>query len=160
MSLPFWPRAYCSRCKVRCFSTLVEADLKGIHSHGILRLKRYVRRLRTRVTNPTPHADVSDEGPAIARVDGDGALGPLVGSIAMQTCIEKARQAGSASALFRSRHFGTAGYYALMAQDADLSGISMTVADPSRLARPGGTQPLFGNNPLALAVPGDQTFPC
>ncbi|MEC7228303.1 MAG: Ldh family oxidoreductase, partial [Candidatus Latescibacterota bacterium] len=54
-------------------STLVEADLKGIHSHGILRLKRYVRELRTRVTNPLPHIGVSDEGPAIARVDGDGA---------------------------------------------------------------------------------------
>ena len=78
-------------------STLVEADRKGIHSHGILRLKRYVRELRTRVTNPTPHISVSEEGPAIARVDGDGALGPLVGRLAMQTCIEKARQAGSAT---------------------------------------------------------------
>ena len=140
-------------------STLVEADLKGIHSHGILRLKRYVRELRTRVTNPTPHIGVSEEGPAIARVDGDGALGPLVGRLAMQTCIEKAWQAGSATVTaFRSRHFGTAGYYALMARDADLIGISMTVASP-RLAPTGGTQPLFGNNPLALAVPGDQAFP-
>ena len=72
-----------------------EADLKGIHSHGILRLQRYVRELRTRVTNPTPSIGVSEEGPAIARVDGDGALGPLVGRFAMQTCIEKARKAGS-----------------------------------------------------------------
>ena len=140
-------------------STLVEADLKGIHSHGILRLGRYVRELRNRVTNPTPQIHIAEDGPAIARIDGDGALGPLVGRFAMNTCIEKARQNGTATVTaFRSRHFGTAGYYALMARDADLVGISMTVASP-RLAPTGGTQPLFGNNPLALAVPGDQAFP-
>ncbi len=140
-------------------STLVEADLRGIHSHGILRLGRYVRELRNRVTNPTPHIRIADEGPAVARVDGDGGLGPLVGRFAMRTCIEKARTAGSATVTaFRSRHFGTAGYYALMAREADLVGISMTVASP-RLAPTGGTLPLFGNNPLALSVPGDQAFP-
>ena len=75
-------------------NTLVEADLRGIHSHGILRLGRYVRELRSRVTNPTPHIRIADEGPAIARIDGDGGLGPLVGRFAMRTCIEKARAAG------------------------------------------------------------------
>ena len=139
--------------------TLVEADLRGIHSHGILRLGRYVRELRSGVTNPHPRIHIAEEGAAIARVDGDGALGPLVGRFAMQTCIAKAKDAGSATVTaFRSRHFGTAGYYALMARDADLVGISMTVASP-RLAPTGGTQPLFGNNPLSLSVPGDQEFP-
>lgn len=139
--------------------TLVEADLRGIHSHGILRLGRYVRELRSGVTNPNPHIHIAEEGAAIARIDGDGALGPLVGRFSMQTCIAKAKEAGSATVTaFRSRHFGTAGYYALMARDADLVGISMTVASP-RLAPTGGTQPLFGNNPLSLSVPGDQEFP-
>ncbi|MFT5086488.1 MAG: LDH2 family malate/lactate/ureidoglycolate dehydrogenase [Candidatus Latescibacterota bacterium] len=139
--------------------TLVEADLRGIHSHGILRLGRYVRELRSGVTNPNPHIHIAEEGAAIARIDGDGGLGPLVGRFAMQACIDKAKDAGSATVTaFRSRHFGTAGYYALMARDADLVGISMTVASP-RIAPTGGTQPLFGNNPLSLSVPGDQEFP-
>ena len=42
-------------------STLVEADLKGIHSHGILRLGRYVRELRNRVTNPTPQIHIAED---------------------------------------------------------------------------------------------------
>jgi ureidoglycolate dehydrogenase (NAD+) len=53
--------------------TLVEADLRGIHSHGILRLGRYVRELRSGVTNPHPRIRIAEEGAAIARIDGDGA---------------------------------------------------------------------------------------
>ncbi|MFA6111442.1 MAG: Ldh family oxidoreductase [Candidatus Latescibacterota bacterium] len=139
--------------------SLVDADLKGTHSHGVLRLPRYVKELRSRVTNPAPLIRTEAEGEAFARVDGDGGLGPLVGRYAMTLCLEKAKRAGSATVTARrSRHFGAAGFYAAMALPHDLIGISMTVASP-RLAPTGGTQPLFGNNPLAVAVPGDQGFP-
>jgi LDH2 family malate/lactate/ureidoglycolate dehydrogenase len=139
--------------------TLVEADLRGINSHGILRLGRYVRELNSGVTNPNPEIKLVDDSIATAKVDGDGGLGPLVGKFAMETCIKKAKEAGSATVTaFRSRHFGAAGYYARMAQKVDLIGISMTVASP-RLAPTGGKLPLFGNNPIALSVPGDQSFP-
>lgn len=139
--------------------SLVEADLRGIHSHGVLRLGRYVRELRAGITNPRPQIRILDQGPAYARVDGDGGLGPLVGRYAMQLCLTKAQDAGSAMATAcRSRHFGAAGFYALMALERDFIGIAMTVASP-RLAPTGGTQPLLGNNPIAMAVPGDQDFP-
>jgi LDH2 family malate/lactate/ureidoglycolate dehydrogenase len=139
--------------------SLVEADLRGIHSHGVLRLGRYVKELRHQVTNPHPRIGILAEGPAYARVDGDGGLGPLVGSFAMRICIAKAQVSGSAVVTAcRSRHFGAAGFYSLMALERDLIGIAMTVASP-RLAPTGGTQPLFGNNPIAMAVPGDQSFP-
>lgn len=139
--------------------TLVEADLRGIHSHGVLRLGRYVRELRAEITNVQPRIRTLEEGPAYARVDGDGGLGPLVGRCAMRLCIAKAQEVGSATVTAcRSRHFGTAGFYALLALEHDLIGISMTVASP-RLAPTGGIQPLFGNNPIAVAAPGDQDFP-
>jgi LDH2 family malate/lactate/ureidoglycolate dehydrogenase len=139
--------------------TLVEADLRGIHSHGVLRLPRYVRELRTQVTNPRPQIRVLEQGPSFARIDGDGGLGPLVGRYALELGMAKARQTGSATLVAcRSRHFGAAGYYSLMAAEAGLIGLTMTVASP-RLAPTGGTRPLLGNNPLALAVPGDQDFP-
>lgn len=138
---------------------LVEADLRGIHSHGVLRLGRYIRELHSQITNPHPQIATIDESPAFARVDGDGGLGPLVGRYAMGICITKARDAGLATVTARrSRHFGVAGFYSLMASQQDLIGLTMTVASP-RLAPTGGTRPLFGNNPLALAVPGDQDFP-
>ena len=139
--------------------TLVEADLRGIHSHGCLRLSRYVRELRQGITNTHPAIRTLAEGPSFARVDGDGALGPLVGRYAMELCLAKAQSVGSATVTAcGSRHFGTAGTYCLMAWARDFIGLAMTVASP-RLAPTGGIQPLFGNNPVSLAVPGDQDFP-
>lgn len=139
--------------------TLVDADLRGIHSHGVLRLARYVRELRSGITNPQPQIRTLDEGPAYARIDGDGGMGPLVGRYAMNACIAKGEQTGTATVTAcRSRHFGTAGFYSLMARDRDLIGLTLTVASP-RLAPTGGTQPLFGNNPIAVSAPGDQEFP-
>ena len=139
--------------------TLVETDLRGVHSHGSMRLGRYVRELKSGVTNPHPRIGISEEGPAFARVDGDGGLGQLVGRLAMQTCMAKARSAGSATVTaYRSRHFGAAGTYCLMAAAEGLIGLTMTVAS-SRLAPTGGSKALFGNNPIAMAVPGGQEFP-
>lgn len=139
--------------------TLVEADLRGIHSHGSMRLGRYARELDSGITNASPRIVTLEEGPAFARVDGEGGLGQLVGKFAMEVCIDKTRTAGSATVTAsRSRHFGAAGNFSAMALPADLIGIAMTVASP-RLAPTGGTLPLFGNNPISMAVPGDQDFP-
>ncbi len=138
--------------------TLVETDLRGVHSHGSMRLGRYVRELKSGVTNPHPNIAISTDGPAFACVDGDGGLGQLVGRLAMQTCMDKARSAGTATVTARrSRHFGAAGTYCLMAAEQNLIGLTMTVAS-SRIAPTGGSKALFGNNPIALAVPGDQEF--
>ena len=139
--------------------TLVEADLRGIHSHGSMRLGRYVRELRGGITNPQPKIGIVDEGPAFARVHGDGALGQLVGRYAMTVCMDKAEETGSATVTAgQSRHFGAAGTFASMALDRDFVGIAMTVASP-RLAPTGGKKPLFGNNPIAVAIPGVCGFP-
>ncbi|MBI2505352.1 MAG: Ldh family oxidoreductase [Candidatus Latescibacteria bacterium] len=139
--------------------SLTEADLRGIHSHGSMRLGRYVRELREGITNPRPEIRCLEEGPAFARIDGDGGLGQLVGRQSMEVCITKARQAGSATVTAcRSRHFGAAGFFALMALEHDFIGLTLTVASP-RLAPTGGTLPLFGNNPLAMAIPGNGDFP-
>ena len=139
--------------------SLVEADLRGVHSHGSMRLGRYAKELEEKITNPDPKISTLDDGPAFARVDGDGALGPLVGRYAMSLCIEKARTSGTATVTAcRSRHFGSAGFYCLQALESNLIGIAMTVAS-SRIAPTGGSQPLFGNNPIAIAIPGDHGFP-
>ncbi len=139
--------------------TLVQSDLRGIHSHGSMRLGRYARELESGLTNPSPAIRTAAEGPAWARVDGDGALGQLVGRHALSVCIDKARASGSATVTAcRSRHFGAAGTYCLLALERDMIAISMTVSSP-RLAPTGGTRPMFGTNPIAMGVPGDQNFP-
>ena len=140
-------------------ATLVESDLRGIHSHGSMRLGRYVRELETGITTPSPAIRTVAEGPSFARVDGGGGLGQLVGRHALSVCIHKARTAGSASVTAcHSRHFGAAGTYCLMAIRRDMVAVAMTVSSP-RMAPTGGTKPLFGTNPVALGVPGDQDFP-
>ena len=139
--------------------SLVEADLKGIHSHGVLRLPRYVQELAQGITNPRPQIRIASEGPSHARIDGDHALGQLVGRFAMDLCLRKAATTGSATVTAgRSHHFGTAGQFAARALDHYMIGIAMTVASP-RLAPSGGRTPLFGNNPIAYAVPADLDFP-
>ena len=139
--------------------SLVEADLKGVHSHGVLRLPRYVEELAQGITNPRPKIHIAAEGPSYARVDGDHALGQLVGRFAMDLCLRKAAQTGTATVTAgRSHHFGAAGQFAVRALEHDMIGIAMTVASP-RLAPSGGRTPLFGNNPIAYAVPTDLDFP-
>jgi LDH2 family malate/lactate/ureidoglycolate dehydrogenase len=139
--------------------SLVEADLKGVHSHGVLRLPRYVQELAKGITNPNPNIHVATQGPSCACIDGDHALGQLVGRFAMDLCLEKASTTGSATVTCgRSHHFGAAGQFAARALDHDMIGIAMTVASP-RLAPTGGRTPLFGNNPIAYAVPADLGFP-
>ena len=139
--------------------SLVEADLRGIHSHGVLRLRRYVEELAQGITNPQANIRLVSEGPSYARVDGDHALGQLIGRFAMDVCLQKAAATGSATVTAcRSHHFGTAGQFAARALDHDMVGVAMTVASP-RLAPTGGRIPLFGNNPIAYAVPSDLDFP-
>ena len=140
-------------------ASLVQADLMGVHSHGVLRVRRYVEELARGITNPRADIRVTDDGPSFARVDGNHALGQLVGRFAMDVCLQKAAATGSATVTAcRSHHFGTAGQFAVRALDHDMIGIAMTVASP-RLAPTGARVPLFGNNPIAYAVPSDLDFP-
>src|SRR3982751_1748209 len=91
---------------------LTLADLRGVDSHGLLRLPVYARRVKAKVVKPKPQIEVSQQFSAAARVDGDNGLGPVVGSRAMETAIELAKTAGFAFAGVRgSNHFGVGAYY-------------------------------------------------
>ena len=132
---------------------LVRADLRGIDSHGVARLGRYVTGLRRGTMNPTPTIRVVREMPSTALVDGDAGLGQVVGKWAMQLCIDKASQVGTACVVVRnSNHFGIAGYYALMALPHDMIGFALTSSRP--LAVPTfGREAIIGTNPICLAAP-------
>src|SRR3982751_792248 len=91
---------------------LTLADLRGVDSHGLLRLPVYARRVKARVVKARPQIEVSQKFSAVACVDGDNGLGPVVGSRAMETAIELAKSAGFAFAGVRgSNHFGVGAYY-------------------------------------------------
>jgi len=139
--------------------TLVEADLRSVHTHGVNALTGYVRRLQGGGANKTPNVRIVSESPGVAVVDGDAGLGQVVAHFAMTTAIERAKVNGiGAVAARNSSHFGAAGYYAAMALDHDMIGFATTSAG-NRIAPIGGKTPVVGNNPLAWAIPAGKEQP-
>jgi len=135
---------------------LVMADLRGVESHGVIRLswdKWYVRALRDGIINPDPKIRVVSETPASALIEGDGGMGMVVGHRAAELAIEKARQAGVGMVAVRnSRHFGMSAYYAMLALPHDMVGISMTNAG-RQVVPTFGQEAKYGTNPICLAAP-------
>ena len=138
---------------------LVYADLRGIDSHGIAHLKRYVNSLRTGAYAKEREIVVVHQTPSTALVDGGNGLGYPTAVRAMELAIEKAGAVGSSCVAARnSHHFGAAGYYASMALVQDMIGFCVTNAGPA-VVPTFGIRGQFGTNPIALAVPAGKEPP-
>ena len=111
---------------------LISADLRGVDSHGVIRLNTYYgSRLRKGLIDPRPNIQILAETPATLRIDGGTGLGQVVGYQAMKRCIQKAKEVGTALVTVKnSNHYGIAGFYAMMALEEDMIGISYTNAQP------------------------------
>ena len=138
---------------------LVQANLRGIDSHGVARLVRYVNGLRDGVMLAHPEEKVVVETPTTITLDAGAGLGQPVSYRAMKTAIGKAQQYGCGFATVRnSNHYGIAGYYAMMALEQDMIGISTTNADVL-VAPTFSRDAMYGTNPIAVAVPAGQERP-
>jgi LDH2 family malate/lactate/ureidoglycolate dehydrogenase len=139
---------------------LVEADLRGVDSHGVIRMPMYVERLSAGGTNPRPVIRIVRETRTTAVLDGGNGLGHLVGVRAMGLAIAKAAEGDCAFVAVRnSNHFGTAAYYAEMAAHREMIGLSLTISGMLLMPPWGGVEAILGNNPLAIAFPTDREFP-
>lgn len=138
---------------------LLDADLRGIDSHGIARLSGYIRLWDAKRVNASPHVRVVHESPSTAVVDGDSGLGLVVAPKAMEIAIAKAQVAGTGwVAVKNSNHFGIAGHHAMLALKHNMIGIAMTNASP--LVSPTfSIERLLGTNPIAVAIPADKQPP-
>jgi len=143
-----------------CADVLIESDKRGIESHGVNRFKPiYVDRIMDGILNPVTEFEVVRETKTTAVVDGHNGMGMVVAYKAMQMCIEKAKEYGMGMVAVRnSTHYGIAGYYATMATDADMIGITGTNARPS-IAPTFGVETMLGTNPLTFGMPTDEEFP-
>lgn len=133
---------------------LLSADLRGINSHGVIRLRSYYGdRLEKGLIDADSPIKTMTETPSTLALDGGNGLGPVVAYRAMSRCIEMADETGLAVTTVRnSNHFGIAGYYAMMALPEDMIGVSLTNAQP--LVPPTfGISRVLGTNPIAVAVP-------
>ncbi len=132
---------------------LLSADLRGIDSHGIARLKGYVRLWEKKRINPRSIVRTIQETLSTATVDGDSGFGLVVAPKAMEIAIKKAAKVGTGWVAVRNtNHFGIAGYHAMMALAHDMIGIAMTNASPL-VAPTFGKERMLGTNPIAMAIP-------
>jgi ureidoglycolate dehydrogenase (NAD+) len=132
--------------------TLVDANLRGVDSHGVIRLPAYQKRIEQNLADPTAVPIVSGSGAAI-RVDANGAVGQIASREAAKAVLEAALENGvGAVSVYGSTHFGTAGYYARWLAERRVIGIVVSNSEPIVVPF-GGKAPLFGTNPLAFAAP-------
>src|SRR5512136_3024496 len=130
---------------------LVLADLRGIESHGVARLRRYYTGLKNGVMVPKPNIKMVHETPITALLDGGAALGQVAGKQGMNLAIEKAKKNGMGFVAVRnSNHYGIAGYYSLMALKNDLIGLALTNSD-CYVVPTFGRDVLLGTNPISVS---------
>ena len=138
---------------------LVEADLRGVESHGTTRVAGYVSMIRLGLLNPKPAVQVLRDFPSTAMLDGDNAFGIVVAKRAMAMAVDKAATAGVACVTARNvTHTGMIGFYTMMAAERGMIGIAMNNG-PTILPPFGGTTPTFATNPLSAAFPADREQP-
>jgi len=139
---------------------LVEADLRGVDSHGVVRFPIYIKRILDGGTNATPKISLVRDGLTSAVMDGDNGLGHLVGIRAMALAIEKGKGGNCAFVAVRnSNHFGAAAYYSEMAARNNMIGFSFTIGAINHMTPWGGAEAVLGNNPFAVAFPTPGAFP-
>lgn len=133
--------------------SLVSADLRGTHSHGVVRLPFLVERLERGGAKRSPQLRVLREAPATALLDGDQALGAITATRAMDIAVDKARTQGiGCVSACNSDFLGTCAHYAMMALPHDMIGLCWTNGFPG-MAPWGGRRNTIGNNPIGLAAP-------
>lgn len=134
---------------------LLLSDLYGIESHGMQRLVRYHKGIEKGLIKVNAKPEIVSETPVSAVIDAHAAMGQLVSHQAMNLAIDKAKKTGVALVSVRnSNHFGIAGYYAKMACDQGLMGISMTNSE-AIMVPTFARMAMIGSNPIAVAMPAD-----
>lgn len=132
---------------------LIWSNLRGVDSHGVMGIPRYMKQIDTGLMNPKPEIKVLKETPATIFVEADHAFGAVVTTFAMERVIEKAKKLGIGWGLIRNNtHQGAMGYYAWMAAQQDLIGVASVASTPN--TAPFGARAIgVSNNPIAFSLP-------
>jgi LDH2 family malate/lactate/ureidoglycolate dehydrogenase len=138
---------------------LIFANLRGVDSHGVIRLKIYADRLQAGGFNPKVRPQVVAEHESSALIDARHGVGQVAASAAMKLAVRKAKKTGAAIVSVRnSNHFGASAFYAMQAVEHEMIGFAATNAGPT-MAPTGGREGRLGNNAMAIAVPAGKSPP-
>jgi len=133
--------------------TLVEADLRGVHTHGMNIFPRYVRSFLQGIINPTPNIKLVRDEQAISVIDADNGIGHVAMNYAVKKAAQNAADYGiGMTTVTNSNHFGAAAFYVTRLAEKGFIGYVVTNA-PAILPAFGGMVPVLGNNPFAYAIP-------
>jgi ureidoglycolate dehydrogenase (NAD+) len=134
--------------------SLVAANLRGVDSHGVVRLPHYATRLRNGSVKARPNITARRTAPSAAVVEGDAGMGQLVAVRAMQEAISLSKQSGAGAVVARnSSHCGACAYFVELAVKEGMIGVALTHTD-SIMVPPGMKRIFLGSNPIAFGAPG------
>jgi LDH2 family malate/lactate/ureidoglycolate dehydrogenase len=135
----------------------LEAEMRAIPSHGLLRLRRVIERIHAGLSVAGATGKQSWTARSFLSVDGERGLGPVVAMAALDSIMPRAREDGIAIAAIRNtNHLGALAYYAEHVASQGLTCIALTISEA--LVHPwGGRKAMIGTNPIAIGVPADPT---
>jgi LDH2 family malate/lactate/ureidoglycolate dehydrogenase len=138
---------------------LIDANLRGISSHGFQRVPIYAKRVRQGLAGGSGEMSVVASFGALCQMNAGNGLGPAVAVKALDKAASLAKEYGvGLVALGGSTHFGAAGYYARRAASCGLVGLVMSNA-PKTMVPYGASERFLGTNPLAIAIPLERHKP-
>lgn len=138
--------------------TLVEANVRGVDSHGVLSLPFYIRQIEAGNASATTRGHVVSESGACLSYDGERALGQVVADECCRHAVRLAHEHGLAFVSARnSGHFGAAAYWAERLSAEGLIGIAFTNASPI-VAPWQGREGRLGTNPICVSIPGERIW--
>lgn len=139
--------------------SLIDADLKGIDTHGVARLAIYLERVKEGLIDPRAAMEFHRSFSAAGILDAHNGFGQIAGVRGMHRAIALARTHGMGAVGIRnSQHFGAAGYYCDRAAGEEFIGLALTNSEPA-MPPWGGYEPFLGTNPVALGVPTRNGYP-
>jgi len=132
---------------------LIKAEIFGVPSHGLARLKMYCDRIKKKLIKAKPKIKVKKISNSISYVDADNSIGFVAADIGIKQAIKNAKKTGiGLVAVKRSGHYGLSSFYAKQAVENNLLVFCFTNA-PAALAPYGAKKSLFGTNPICFGVP-------
>ena len=142
-----------------CADALINAELVGAQSHGIIRLPSYCKRIKKKVINAKPKIKIRNISQSITNIDADNAIGFVGADLGINCAIKNAKKTGLGFvAIKNSGHYGLSGYYAEQAAKKNLFAFCFTNAPPA-IAPHGAKKTLFGTNPICFACPSGNKVP-
>jgi LDH2 family malate/lactate/ureidoglycolate dehydrogenase len=139
--------------------SLVRANMRGIHSHGVKYLGMITKRINEGMLNVPTDAELIKESGAVSLVDGKNGLGQVAAEMAMKQSINQAKEHGISMTFVRNtNNIGFLSYYTMMAAENDMIGICGCNA-ASSISLWGGTEAVLGSNPISLSFPAGENTP-